>query len=287
MWPIRFINPYDAIAKASEYVMEGIHSMGASDIISCIAEPSNNNIVNRYEPTGSVAQATYLLPRGLQKREFLKYGYVPGKPGDYGLVKNAVAGRNLPIYQTAPDQISRDKLLFITNDHSAHSENGLFHAGSYPSAVYTDMNGNLYTKSWDLNDYGDDPNGHSGNSNSGFMKKAANFLDKIGSPTVVTTGYQRSLGYKHSKEKRRIRRPRSERYEKLTLTHPDKYYSDVEDFLKTKGLTLRRLSEITDKESGDLGDYGSDYYLSLPEVTIKPRKKRGEVINELYSTFGR
>jgi hypothetical protein len=70
------------------------------------------------------------------------------------------------------------------------------------------------------------------------------------------------------------------------LTHPGKYYQDVEDFLKAKGLTLRQLSEITDKESGDLGDYGSDYYLSLPEVTIKPRKNRREVINELYNPFG-
>jgi hypothetical protein len=55
MWPIRFINPYDVIAKASEYVMEGIHSMGGADIMPYVMEPSNNNIVNRYEPTGSVA----------------------------------------------------------------------------------------------------------------------------------------------------------------------------------------------------------------------------------------
>jgi len=85
--------------------MEGIHSMGATDLFPDTMYPQkpNNVTTNRYEPTGSVAQATYLLPRVLQKREFLRHGYILGKKDDYGLVKKAVAGRNLPIYQTAPD----------------------------------------------------------------------------------------------------------------------------------------------------------------------------------------
>lgn len=275
MEPIRFINPYNTLAKASEYVMEGIHSMGATDILPFVLYPKKmeNTTTDRYEPTGSVAQATYLLPRGVQRREFLRHGYILGKKDDYGLVKKAVSGRNLPIYQTAPDQIDRNDLLFISNRPNIISENGLFHAGSYPSALYTDFNGNLYAKSWDLNDYGDDPNGNSGNTDSGFMKAAANFLDRIGSPVVVTTGYQRALGINY---RNRRSKPRSkERFEKLTLTHPDVYKSDVEDFLKTKGLTLRPLNEITGSTNPDQqdGKYAADYYLSLPEVTIKPRKK--------------
>jgi hypothetical protein len=35
----------------------------------------------------------------------------------------------------------------------------LAHAGSYPSALYTDKDGNLFRKDWDLNDYGDSSGG--------------------------------------------------------------------------------------------------------------------------------
>ena len=136
--------------------------------------------------TGGTAQRTYLLPRSWQEEEFLKSGYIKGKEGDYGLVKKAVGDRKLPIYQTAKDAITRDKLIPIGNLDNVwygDSKAELEHPGSYPTAVYTDGQGNFYQKAWDLNDYGSD-----GGSTASFFGKIADF---IGSPVVVTTGFQK------------------------------------------------------------------------------------------------
>lgn len=147
----------------------------------------------RKEPDGSTAQATYLLPRWLQKIIFLQNGYIEGTPGDYGLVKKAVGNRNLPVFQTAQDNVTRNDLAVIGNtDNMSESfypikdEARLLHAGSYPSALYIDAEGNLYRKDWDLNDYGQS----SGGARYGSRQWKAELVDKIGSPVVVTTGFQ-------------------------------------------------------------------------------------------------
>lgn len=149
----------------------------------------------RFKTKGSkgAAQDTYLLPRNLQKKVFLDAGYIEGDPGDYGLVKKAVGNRNIPVYQTAPDTVSREDLIVLGNPKQSEqcyypTNNALYHAGSYPSALYMDTDYNIYRKSWDLNDYGN-TTGTAGTT-YGNKQWKANLIDKIGSPVVVTTGFQ-------------------------------------------------------------------------------------------------
>lgn len=159
---------------------------------------SSNYIMGRGTPNANkrgAAQNTYLLPRRLQQKKFLEAGYINGTPGDYGLVAKAVGNNNFPVFQTAPDVTSRDQLVVIgnpsTNDASSYpipAERELYHAGYYPSALYIDKDYNVYRKSWDLNDYGNST-GRAG-AQYGSKQWQANLLDIIGSPTVVTTGFQ-------------------------------------------------------------------------------------------------
>lgn len=154
------------------------------------------------EPIGGTPQATYLMPRKAQRQKFLETGYIDGSPGDYGLVKKAVGKRNLPVFQTAPDSITRDELIPIGNTGINKNkyfseryfpigiEKELFNAANYPSTIYIDANGGLYRKSWDLNDYGNSSAGDGGYVYKGLHKLGANLLDVVGSPVVVTTGFQ-------------------------------------------------------------------------------------------------
>lgn len=132
-------------------------------------------------------QRTYLLNREVQNQEFLKDGWIrkPSNKKEYGLVQKAVGNRNLPVWQTTKDSITRDKLTPIGNTDSwwfGPSEAELPQPGHYPTAVYVDNFGNFYQKGWDLNDYGGN-----GGDTSGIVGKIA---DLIGSPVVATTGYQ-------------------------------------------------------------------------------------------------
>lgn len=146
------------------------------------------------EPQESTAQATYLLPRSLQRKKFLEHGYLEGTPNDYGLVRAAVGNNNFPIFQTAPDQITRDQLVPIGNDrdfsHKIPEGTELQHAGYYPSAFYVGQDFKIYRKDWDLNDYGNST-GRAGTQYRSYGRQlSANLIDKIGSPVVVTTGFQ-------------------------------------------------------------------------------------------------
>ena len=152
----------------------------------------------------NVAQDTYLTPRRLQQKAFYDAGYVRDynaeKNKDYGLVKNAAKKyirnkKELPIYSRIDPSttIQRKDLVLLGNDYNAfmHVPRPLVHAGYFPTAIYSDTNGNLYAKSWDLNDYGG-RKGKGGSSKyyDNIQLSAANLIDSIGSPTVVTTGYQ-------------------------------------------------------------------------------------------------
>jgi hypothetical protein len=157
----------------------------------------------RYDPSdpatanGGVSQSTYLLDRNLQRRIFLEAGYQEGTEGDYGLVRKAVGDRKLPVFQRKPDVISRQELVPFGNAHLDYSDGKyryqgpedteLIHAGNYPMAYYVDNEGKMYTKAWDLNDYG---NASSSGRYSDIKQALANALDYIGNPTVVTTGFQ-------------------------------------------------------------------------------------------------
>ena len=197
----------------------------------------------------STAQDTYLLPRNVQRAVFLGRGYNTA-PKDYGLVEKAVDGRNIPVYQKAPDDISRDKVVPMLNvmaeDTIYDVENWfgrpnarLEDPGHFPTTFYLSTDGKkVYQKGWDLNDYADGADTWYNDSKS--KQLAAKGIDLIGSPTVVTTGIS-EVG------------DMSDLYEE--------YPNLVIDMLATKGLVPLQV--------------GNDYVPSLPEVNIigKRRKK--------------
>ena len=228
----------DAAATASKKLMGYIQGFPAN--------PFTYDWEN--EHGDGVAQDTYLLPRKLQEREFLKRGYIKGKEGDYGLVKKAVGDRNLPVYQTAPDAITRDKLILLGNDGYYVAEHGLEHPGSHPLATYTDGHGNFYQKAWDLNDYG----GEGGSTES----IAGKLLDMVGSPVVVTTGYQK------------------------IKDHPWQVGA-LEGMMTKKGLVPTEIDEKTE--------------WTLPEITVTGKKKKalggnlyggGGIFGDLVNSLG-
>lgn len=154
-----------------------------------------------------MAQATYLLGRDEQRRAFLNKGYIQGQDRDYGLVQRAANATNTrrgdvtPVFQTKPDEISRDNLIHIGNrldatlsdedDVSIYfktPERRLRNAEHYPAALYIGTDGKPYGKGWDLNDYGL-YDGQPDNYKYGILNIGAKVLDRIGSPTVVTTGF--------------------------------------------------------------------------------------------------
>ena len=184
----------------------------------------SNGLTGKYS-LGGTPQYTYLLAgstpeerRALQEKMFLKDGYLKGTPGDYGPTKRRAKELSneddkvpLPVYQTAPDNISTDptNLIYLGEILSDERHNNwlgpkdaqLYHANAYGSNVYIDpYSGQMYTKAWDLNDYGGDEGQYSstyGKEKNWFWRLigkgkawAANKLDDIGLPTVVTTGFQ-------------------------------------------------------------------------------------------------
>lgn len=207
------------------------------------------------EPLEGVAQTTYLLPRHLQKEKFLEYGYKES-PGDYGLVKKAVGNRKLPVYQKNPDVISRNELQVVGNPNYTvwfgNSTEALTHAGNYPSAIYHDDQGNLYQKSWDLNDYGGGTGAYTYYSPK--EKMMADIGDIIGSPVVVTTGFRPIYTQKGPEDKQA----------NLLDTGEWKPLDNIiNSYLNKKGLHIDSY-----KENGN-----NIKFLSLPEVIIKGKKQ--------------
>lgn len=181
------LNPFEYLAKfASRNLME----LGRSGLLD--TESLN------------VAQDSYLVPtKAIQAKMFADSGYVRDynaeKNKDYGLVKKGVGNRNIPIYSRTNPNFGKQRKDLVVLGNSYNMDNvdkPLVHAGSYPSAIYSDNEGNIYINSWDLNDYGADAAGNTGDLNAHygfFRKKLAKAVDIIGNPTVVTTGYQRAL----------------------------------------------------------------------------------------------
>lgn len=225
------------------------------------------------EPDEAIAQATYLLPRRLQRKKFLQCGYIDGTPGDYGLVRKAVGKNNYPVFQTAPDKISRNQLTPIGNHISIKTKlpkgTQLRHAGSYPSAFYVDQDFKVYRKDWDLNDYGN-TSGCAG-TQYGYKQFLADLIDKIGSPTVVTTGFQPVLNYK------------GEQYTLYDLY--DKGDPTAINFIKDKGLvpyyeevpvSLGPASYKWNGERWKNGKFKKLTMFTLPEVTVTAKRKKNK-----------
>lgn len=181
------LNPFERLAK---FTSRNLMELGRSGLLD--TEGLN------------VAQDSYLVPtRSIQAKMFADAGYVRDynaeKNKDYGLVKKGVGNRNIPIYSRTNPNFGKQRkdLVVLGNSYNMNNvDKPLVHAGSYPSAIYSDNEGNIYINSWDLNDYGADAAGNTGDLNAhygSFRKKLAKAVDIIGNPTVVTTGYQRAL----------------------------------------------------------------------------------------------
>lgn len=181
------LNPFERLAKfASRNLME----LGRTGLL-------DHEGLN-------VAQDSYLVPtKAIQAKMFADAGYTRDynaeKNRNYGLVKKGVGNRNIPIYSRTNPNFGKQRkdLVVLGNSYNIDNVNkALVHAGSYPSAIYSDNEGNIYINSWDLNDYGADAAGNTGDFNEhygSFRKKLAKVVDTVGNPTVVTTGYQRAL----------------------------------------------------------------------------------------------
>lgn len=137
-----------------------------------------------------IGQDTYLFSRKEQEDAYLNNGYILDDTKNYGLVKNAVGNRDLPVYIKNKDVINRDSLTVVANPDIwlGNLEDDFVHAGYSPSALYVDPSGNFYQQSWNLQDYGIQSAGNNGTSYSGLRQHAANALDKIGNPVVMRTG---------------------------------------------------------------------------------------------------
>lgn len=175
------------INKAQNAAIKGSRNLMRRAEIAATYDPSVQGQTSVEDIGASTGRDTYLLPRGLQKKVFLQNGYIEGTPGDYGLVQRAAKEHgNIPVYQTSPDQVSRQYLVPIGNVNNrwlGPDETALEDPESFPTTLYIDgRTGKPYQKAWDLTDYGGN-----GGSTTGI---AGRILDWIGSPTVVTTGYQ-------------------------------------------------------------------------------------------------
>lgn len=194
----------------SQYLMAAIHqSQEAENPLVAFLPNLFDNVEYKFKNGRNidVAQDTYLMSRDGQRRKFYEAGYIAGEPGDYGLVRKATLDLNrrrndsIPVFQRAPDAVSRDQLEVIGNaDENVPVIDYLEHAGTYPTAVYVDPStGYIYSKGWDLNDYGPTNGGFARREYTNKAQALASQLDLVGQPVVVTTGYQPVLNRKGAK----------------------------------------------------------------------------------------
>ena len=262
-------NINDILENVSGDIMEGIRKFAYPK-----AKVIDKNKGKGYN--GGTAQRTYLLPRHIQKDIFLRDGYIEGREGDYGLVKKAVGNRNIPVFQTAKDAITRDNLIPFSSGYRGQSnfenkfidENKeLVHAGGYPYALYIDgTNGNIYYKAWDLNDYTEDSSrlGQKGSLERKFKSIGSKVLDVVGSPTVVTTGFQpvTNLGayFGYNLPNVNIQDLFQDYNKDLDIKdYPSNIGAELDYFMEGKGLHREKIN--------------NKYVYTLPEITVTRNKK--------------
>lgn len=145
-----------------------------------------------------IAQNTFLMSPENQEKVFVNNNWEKLNTDDYKLVNKAVqnfkerTGKEVPMYQKSPDDIDRSQLTVLgnVNDHWYGDENAVpKHMYHYPSAIYLGQDGNIYQNVWDFNNYGSHDAGRG--TTYGRKQRFADWLDEIGSPVVVTSGYKK------------------------------------------------------------------------------------------------
>lgn len=172
----------------------------------------------------------FLMSPEQQERQLSSLGAVKVDTSDgYGLVNDAVTryrertGRDVPMYQTGEDEITRDKLIPLNNDILAryfptvnkvyrvvHDRNvgdieyeypfdqvSMGDIGAAPFRLYRDSDGNIYYKRWDFFDHGSSSRGNLDPDRQYYITKPlssaseqyGDLLDIAGNPFVKTTGY--------------------------------------------------------------------------------------------------
>lgn len=188
----QYLIPYE-VSKYTMGLARTIHNKGKLNL---------RNIKYNIE-TGSEPQSVFLLDRARQKRYMLRNGYTVDNTGDYGLVKKSVGNRNLPIYRTPDLYYDDDSHMNVLGNIYAHNSTkwlgktgAIIHGGDYPTTFYyNDKDNHFYQKGWDLNDYGKDENKERKGTYSTYDNSerfAANALDFIGNPMVISTGYRQT-----------------------------------------------------------------------------------------------
>ena len=147
-----------------------------------------NSILNNDYP--DISQDTYLFSPEDRHNAFINQGWIKVENPDYGLVSKGVGDRNLPMYQKNKDEADRKELFVLGNELSGFrlNDKDLYHAGYAPSVYYGNNKGELYYKKYDLHDYGQDSQKNRGVRYGFLRNKFVNYLDKIGNPTVLSTG---------------------------------------------------------------------------------------------------
>lgn len=163
-------------------------------------------------PNNGAPQSTFLMNRKNQQKVFELEGYTRLNNNNYGPVSNAVntsKHKDIPIYQKHPDaNVNRENLVKIgtfldhamindpagTEIYNGPADSYLIDPSNFPVDMYIDSKtGKVYNQGWDFNDY------HNvGNTTMGISKLkniAGNILDRLGNPTVVTTGLQQNKSY--------------------------------------------------------------------------------------------
>lgn len=189
-----------------ERIKIGIMSFGPDPISDNYTDKDGQKLGN------GVVQASYLLNRNRQKQLLESHGYKQVQ-NDYGLVKRSGAG--LPIYQKSVDAngVTRNDLVPIGNVDSddiydektkevrpsnwyGDTDKALYLAGQHRSTLYYNPTDHkYYQKAWDVNDYGG-----AGGSTAGWTSLGlGQLLDMIGSPVVVTSGFQEVKPSKYNK----------------------------------------------------------------------------------------
>lgn len=161
-----------------------------------------------YEPDNGMPQATFLMNRKNQQKAFEQYGYTRLNDNNYGLVANAVSKsphKGIPVYQKYPDaDVDKNDLVKIGTflDNASLGETEIYKGPQnsylpdpayFPVDVYIDSKtGKVYNQGWDFNDYHNTGKDY---GTSRLKNLAGNILDRVGSPTVVTTGLQKNPYY--------------------------------------------------------------------------------------------